>query len=381
MGGNVIYLPQQQSLGGALGSGVSAGATSFVNREMEIQQKQRKFQHVMQGLGALKSAGSREKALEILTSGNLQFENIEELNAARRMVDDMYPVKDTTPHKVKVYNEDGSESERYVPQGSLQDLNDPSKAEKLLGPGATLNKPATMEMMYEDLGGGNFRSTRKAPVDQKKPGEFTQKELELFLKNRNDERQAAAAEQSAKAAILSASRENRNAETQALQTELAMGRNAQATLANAIGIKHTVHLDGSISIDAEADSEKAKAFYAALPKLNKATRENKGDTGTAVTKVLNEIGYKPKEAEKPAPFVPKTERGIGERIWSGTLDAADAVTGKTQPDPTKTDVKKTDTKSAETSYKTAEEVRAAYSDGKIDRATALKILKDKFKLQ
>ena len=38
-GGNVIYLPQEETFGSALGKGVSGGLSSFVEKEMKRQEE------------------------------------------------------------------------------------------------------------------------------------------------------------------------------------------------------------------------------------------------------------------------------------------------------------------------------------------------------
>jgi hypothetical protein len=302
MGGNVIYLPKTETFGEALGGGVGTGMANQVSKEMDLEMKRREYQQNMAGLQALQRAGSRQKALEIMVSGAIPFKDAHEMSNASHIVDQMYPPKDTTPHKVDFFNPTtGETGSKYIPQGDLE------RVDSLVPPGTKVGKPADLEQFYTKNAGGIFQASKRKPIDQRGDGEYTLKEMEVYHKAEADRHASDAAVRSAHAAEQSNKREERNAANQEITTNLSASRTFQANLASALDLKHTVGLDGLVTLDGDNDKKKVDAYRKASAAGLPVVMQYKGDTGRAVQDTLDKIGYTPKESEPPAPPPPKKE--------------------------------------------------------------------------
>src|SRR5687768_16032206 len=178
MGNQVIYLPQNETFGGNLGKGVSKSLSDHATLEMQRRQDQIDAEANMRALNMMKRAGSRDKALEILTTpGLIPFKNAKELEMARKFVDEMYPQADLTPTKVDAYDKTtGDPMSAYVPKNQL---GNPENLLKALGPNATLRKPDLVDFFAPVSEGGEMKSMGRRPRTDQSEGEFTAKEIEI----------------------------------------------------------------------------------------------------------------------------------------------------------------------------------------------------------
>lgn len=358
MGGNVVYLPQTPTLGNELGKGIGSGLGAYAMKEIETQAAQKDYQKNMIALNMLRTAGSREKALEVLTTpGLIPFKSTQELDSARRIVDELYPQKDLTPTEVTGYHsQTGDVVKKYVPKGELGKLNTPQGAEQYLGPGVTMNKPDDQQQFYVTDPQGAFAATTKKPVGKRTPGEYTIEEIKLQhqqqeneRKGRLEERQANTAERAVKAQERANTAEEGHAQMRGLQKEMAF----VGMVANSLNVKK-LGANGEFTISFDGKPPEVQKKYIAT--IREGPELLKKMTALEAHNILaDKYGFATDPPTPPEAPKPKPESGFLEATGKAVKEF---VSGK--------------------DYKSDAEVKADVEAGKLDRAKALKILREKF---
>lgn len=330
MGGNVIYLPQTPNLGTALGSGISQGLSNYAQLEMKRMEQEQDMQGTMAAINAVKQAGSRDKALEIITNPAItKFRDPQQLAQARLYVDTIYPAKDETPTLVKGYSSTtGDNMEAYVPKNRLYDNNAVLRA---LGPGATLTKPDLVDFFMSGQPGQPPISLGRRPRTDQQPGEYTKEQLDLQMASQRDQRAAEAADraianqkdQTAVQARQAAADERANSGLRIRSQNAAMGY-----IADSLNIKKTTGLDGMINFNlSESDPEAIRQFRKAAKLVDGHLDKNKDNALDAANKAMEQVGIGAKDNEPPAP-APTPKPKEGGAISKAATAIANAVTGK-----------------------------------------------------
>lgn len=311
MGGQVIYLPHTPSFGETLGSGVSQGMSKFADVELKRQQEQRDTEANMRALNMMKQAGSRERALEVLsTPGLVPFKNAEEIAHAMRYVDVIYPKADESLTEVGGYGPTGEAVKGYAPKNKLMDQ------QSILGvlpPGSSLTKPDLEDFYLPASGDKPPTHLGRRPRSDQQPGEYTKAELEMQMQKQAGDRAAESGRRSADAAVRAADNtavDNDTAQQRLLITKQNAYKNHIADLMN---IKKTIGQDGTVSFDfsGEKDQEKINKVKLALKDFDANIKTAKNDVLKAATIAADKYGIAdkptPKEAEAP---IEKPKSGI-----------------------------------------------------------------------
>jgi hypothetical protein len=334
-GGNVIYLPENKTFGGEMGKGVGGALSAYAVQEMKRQEDLRHNEQTMRAINMVKKAGTREKALEIITTpGVAHFRNAMELEQARKWIDEIYPQADLTPTPVEGYDAGtGDPLKAWVPKNQL---GSPEAVTKALGPNATLRKPDLVEFFAPVGEEGSMKSMGRRPRSDQSEGEFTEKEIDLQRKAEADRRAAEAADRQASAAGRSADAAKRAADKDdgsSMERTARLQQMAKSMLADVMGIEKKLGVDNIVTLNFNGDNEKQRQFMAALNDATRQVMQDKtGDINDAVTKAATKhgIGKKP-EAPAPAPAAEKKEPGFIERAVDKAKIAA--VTEVAPADP------------------------------------------------
>ncbi len=362
-GGQVIYLPDEKP---GFGAGFGGSLAKASDRELERQQELLRNEATMKAIEAVKAAGSREKALQVITTpGVAQFKDATQLSQAMNFIDKLYPPKDETQHPIEAYDRNtGDPIKGYIKSGELGNLNNPGFVSQRFGENATLAKPQTHEFFKMDPVTNTFTSTGKKPIDKRGDGEMTKEEMDLFFKVKADTRgdqtataQAKAAERGAAAAERSAAAGERSAEG----LDLKRSQQYVSLVADRFNFKKTVGADGNVSIDfSGATPEMMKQWGDAIkrgPDLLKKHRDpmeafnQLPEYKTAGDKAIDNPPPAKKEEKKTGP-VQKAEDAIRPK---GEV-ADDAVIKRFRSDPA--------TKGATLGKKTPKGYEV-YKDGKL----------------
>lgn len=308
-GGQVIYLPQDQTFGGELGKGVGAGLGAFTEREMKRQEEQLHMQKTMQAIELVKAAGSREKALEVISTpsekGGPAFRTPNEFQMAMKFVNETYPVADNSPHEVTAFGPQGEQVKGFVPRSQLE--NPQARAAALPAGSSETKPPPMVDMFTHDPVSNMFTATGKKDPTKRGLGEMTRDEIDLRMKQQSDARAAEAATAQTKAAERSAAAGERAAHSSArqdIESSARIATSARSALADIFNVKKTTGADGSFTIDFGGDNKKRKQFSDALDSMMQEVhgKDFKGDINSAATRAATKHGVldeKPAEVAKP----------------------------------------------------------------------------------
>jgi len=352
-GNNVIYLPETPTFGGELGKGVGRGLSTFADNEMKRQQDAMDAEKNMRALNMIKQAGSRQKALEILsTPGLAVMKNATELQGALRFVDEMFPVTDLTPVEMKGYDKDtGAELSGHAPRAEL--LN-PGTFNRVLGPNATKDKPEMTEFFDVSGPDGTFKSTGIRPRTNNPAGDFTKTEIDLIAAREKEARadqRASEQSEAAKRAAKAAERTAAASEEGSMERTARINTMMRTTLLDLFNAKK-IGANGEIIADFGGDAKKQASFLTALEEATKQVKTDKtGDINAAAVAAARKHGVgaeRPKEPEAPPKPPGKLEQlkaAAGDKI-----DAAKRAVGLGDKEETLTEMPKDTSKLSKGKY-------------------------------
>lgn len=180
----VIYEQERQdSPASAVGGIVGA----LLGRQIRDDERKQRAEKSNKFMTDIQGAGSRARALDILSNYSNQFENVNDYNVAFKVVDQFWPAPTREVRDVTVYDKlSGAETRHFVPGAELPALSNPEELARRFGPNATLTRPDIREFYTGDQGEISYAGRR--PVDQRQPGEFTLPELQERNRQRQFER-------------------------------------------------------------------------------------------------------------------------------------------------------------------------------------------------
>lgn len=339
-GGQVIYMPQTPTFGQGLGQGVTRGLSNYADMELERQKKGLDMESNMRALNMIKNAGTREKALTIMTTpGLIPFQNMQEFEHARKFIDEVYPQADTTPTLVEGYDaKTGDPLKAYARKG---DLLKPDAVVNALGgkDKATLTKPDLEDFYMQSPGDEITHLGRRPRTDQSK-GEYTMKELDAMRATQKDKRAGDAADRQAEAAKLAAAAGDRAAtasERQGLESTARVLQMAKSQLADIMNVDKTVGKSGEISLNFGGDDKRREDYTKALELMSKELLDAKGaaksgDTAGAALRAAKAVGRDTTPAQ-PAPAPAKPKETLGSKVTNFVKGVDSDVAKRFDADP------------------------------------------------
>lgn len=296
-----IYMPAAPSVGEAVGQGIGSALQMYVHKQ-DIQNQVKQMQAFD---AALNTAGSRPAALEIINK--IPFKNIDQLNQAQGRVNQLYPVKDTTPQEISTFDpQTGQETKQFVPRGDVVKFSQEHKD--------ALTKPE-MTDFYKLNPDGSYKNLGRAPISARPEGSATIEELKLLEQQRTDKLKIDAADRADKRfnAQMDKLAETKDKEQASKQiTELKAYNGVVSSMLN---LKKSIGNNGEVIIDFGGDSKVADAYRHALTNGADYMKKYKGDINKAAEAALRDSGA----FEKPAPEAPSTPAAPTGGIFSNLL--------------------------------------------------------------
>lgn len=318
----VIYKPKDDRHE-KMGEFVSSALSSFFQARME-RDKQQKESAIMQDI---LSAPDRQTAIERAISTTTDPQT---LQRRINIVNELKPVKDTTPIEVKGYNpETGVFESKFLPRGQLESLSTPEGRRSAFGSGEAIISPTDIEEFFRQTPEG-YESIGKAPMQARPEQAISATELERQRKERADdlaERRQRFAEERFNALLA-------KGDTKAIAQEMAKTKAYNSVVANLLNVRKSIGDQGQIILDFEGDSKKAESYRNALESADEYLSKFKGDINKAAVNALKDSGYYTKTEEPPAPAAaPAEEKGFFKRIFSPSAKTPATEAKPTTPAP------------------------------------------------
>lgn len=295
------------------GPGFGAAILNALGRQTQKQRQE----EVAKFFSDIQSAGSREKALEVVKNYSGKFRSSNDFTHAFRSVDEFYPEASKEIKTVNVYDKSTGElTPHFVRSSEIESLTNPEEFTRRFGPNATLTKPDLETFYSPEDDKEKVTVLGKFPVSQRPEGAVTLSELQEARRQRidarNDERFRVSQEQFNQRMALA---EAKWAEAlgklgdSAADKDLQRGRQLlnDATRLTALSLNARMLPDGSFTFD---DDNRAKLFndrlrfmteYVATDPsiLKKATGGI--DLHTRASKAFPLASDEPKPAAAPTP--------------------------------------------------------------------------------
>lgn len=337
MGNQVIYLPQKPSFGSALGQGVSGALTDYSTKAMDQMVKQQRYAGAMQLMQAIQAAPSREEALKLVAGADPSLiQDPQEMERVLQITNQFHPLRDETPTAVEGWTPEGAPTKAFVPKGKLGDLNDPTKRAGILGPNVSLSKPEERVPMYvpDEKSAIGFRSVGTHPISARQTVPALQNALtegEMKMQKEQDAAQNAQRRTEAMDKKEAARREREDTrdqqrlDQQDMSNRMAMTRQIQSLVLDAMNVKHSIGVDGALNMDFSSDPEKAKIFYdGVIPNIDKYLDDPKmkGRPSTIVDRLLKDAKYSATVNPPQEPAKSKTEEpGAVSKVLGAAKDS------------------------------------------------------------
>ena len=303
----VVYVPKDERYSD-IGKGLSAGLSGYFNARMQQRAAEQEMAAMQEIMNSPDRTTAMEKAMQATADP-------QKLKSRFDIINERFPVKDTTPVEVKGYNpETGTFESKFIPRGNLEDLGSPEGRQKYFGSGETVISPTGVEEFFRSTPEGSYESLGKAPLQARPEQAVSASELERLSKQRSEEL-------AQKRYELSEQRFNRlleKGDTTTLSQELAKTRTYNSVVANLLNVKKSIGDQGQIILDFEGDSKKAEAYRNALEGASTYLGKFQGDVNKAAVNALKDTGYYTKAEEQPAPAATPDQQpqGFFTRLFS-----------------------------------------------------------------
>lgn len=306
----VVYKPADY---GGVSPGNAAGSLlgNFAAIEMAKQERQRQIEQTQQTMAAIQSAKSRDEAFTLVSK--LPLQSPSDVKVALGMIDQIHPIRDTTPVEVKAIGPDGKQISKFLQKSQLPALNEPTGMERVFGTGSRLGTTEQQDF-YTRNPDQTLTYTGKFDVSARPSGAITLPEFTAAEKVQADKAAAKredanatrldlniqASERAAEAATRSGNMQAATLRHQQLTEEIQSIKAANNLLKDRINVKKSINADGSITLDFQGDTKKIKAYNKASDILPDMMQRH-GNPNKAVTAAMNAAGLNEEEPSPPAP--------------------------------------------------------------------------------